>query len=149
MRRILLSPSKSRLVALAAAGVAVAATQLSSTSPASASTAPTTAGITVEDTVIPAGSFATINVTAPDDTPLQISLTTVTAGFGAKFDTLTWDPSSCVFDVEFLMCTPTAGQFHIDLHIPSTATVGGYVTVRASKTATDYGTGRATVSAPQ
>lgn len=128
--------TKGRVGALVAVCGAVAAAQIAITGMASASPSPSaippSAGITVKNTLIPAGSSGAVDISTPNNDPVGISVDPRGANFGNTADTVTWDGSTCQ-DIggEFLTCTPTNGSIRIYLHIPSTATVGGTVIVQA------------------
>jgi hypothetical protein len=128
--------AKGRIGALAAVCGAVAATQIAITGMASASPSPSaippSAGITVKNTLISAGSSGAVDISTPNNDPLQISFDPRGANFGMTPSAVTWDGSTCqVIGGEFLNCTPTNGSIRVYLHVPSTATVGGTVVVQA------------------
>jgi hypothetical protein len=149
VRRQFLNSTKGRFVGLAAVSAAVVATQLASTGPAVASSAAEPTTVTVHDTVIAAGSAGVVNfTTSSDDGPWAVSIDLRDAGFRGSRDMVSWDESMCVFYLEYLTCTPTAGQFHIYLHIPEDAPAGGAVLVTA-RHAGAGDTGVVTVGAPE
>lgn len=129
---------KMRAGALLAVCGLVAATELAVTGMASASPSPTgvpvPAGISVTNTLIPAGSSGPVDITTPDDSTIGISIDPRGADFGNTADEVTWDGSAChINGGEFLECTPTNHAIRIYLHIPSSATVGGTVIVEAGQ----------------
>lgn len=153
MRRQFLNSAKGRFVGLAAVGAAVVATQLASTGPAVASPAAEPTTITVHDTTIAAGTAGVVSFTTSSTAPWVVSVDLRNAGFWGTRDMITWDEPMCSFYLEFLTCTPTAGEFHIYFHVPADAPAGGTVLVRARYAGVPdtgaYDTGVVTVGAPE